>query len=152
MSRSSDKCQPFFQVLKKAFHWDAHCEEAFASLKTYLSSLPILVIPFVVTLEPGPTRLGNLNPNLGEAQLPLNHFIKIIYQKCAEAISIYGKPINIYKFNRPITFYNEGVPCLIKMIYKMDVQSSNCFYKISMFKKRYGVNAYVGTYSAILSL
>ena len=29
MSRSSDKCQPFFQVLKKAFHWDAHCEEAF---------------------------------------------------------------------------------------------------------------------------
>ena len=23
VSRSSDKCQPFFQVLKKAFHWDA---------------------------------------------------------------------------------------------------------------------------------
>ena len=38
MSRSSDKCQPFFQVLKKAFHWDAHCEEAFLALKTYLSS------------------------------------------------------------------------------------------------------------------
>ena len=38
MSRSSDKCQPFFQVLKKAFHWDAHCEEAFSTLKTYLSS------------------------------------------------------------------------------------------------------------------
>ena len=29
VSRSSDKCQPFFQVLKKAFHWDAQCEEAF---------------------------------------------------------------------------------------------------------------------------
>ena len=26
VSRSSDKCQPFFQVLKKAFHWDAHYE------------------------------------------------------------------------------------------------------------------------------
>ena len=38
VSRSSDKCQPFFQVLKKAFHWDAHCEEAFLALKTYLSS------------------------------------------------------------------------------------------------------------------
>ena len=38
VSRSSDKCQPFFQVLKKAFHWDAHCEEAFSALKTYLSS------------------------------------------------------------------------------------------------------------------
>ena len=45
MSRVSDKCQPFFQVLKKAFQWDAHCEEAFAALKTYLSSPPILVSP-----------------------------------------------------------------------------------------------------------
>ena len=45
VSRSSDKCQLFFQVLKKAFHWDAHCEEAFSALKTYLSSPPILVSP-----------------------------------------------------------------------------------------------------------
>ena len=29
VSRASDKCQPFFQVLKKAFQWDAKCEEAF---------------------------------------------------------------------------------------------------------------------------
>ena len=46
VSRASDKCQPFFQVLKKAFQWDAHCEEAFTTLKTYLSSPPILVNPF----------------------------------------------------------------------------------------------------------
>ena len=46
MSRSSDKCQPFFQVLKKAFHWDAHCEEAFLELKTYLSSPPYSSKPF----------------------------------------------------------------------------------------------------------
>ena len=45
VSRSSDKCQPFFQFLKKAFHWDAHYEEAFIALKTYLSSPPILVSP-----------------------------------------------------------------------------------------------------------
>ena len=45
MSRSNDNCQPFFQVLKKAFHWDAHCEEAFSALKTYLSSPSILVSP-----------------------------------------------------------------------------------------------------------
>ena len=37
VSRASDKCQPFFQVLKKAFQWDAKCEEAFSALKTYLS-------------------------------------------------------------------------------------------------------------------
>ena len=46
VSRASDKCQPFFQVLKKAFQWDANCKEAFSALKTYLSSPPILVSPF----------------------------------------------------------------------------------------------------------
>ena len=45
VSRASDKCQPFFQVLKKAFQWDDKCEEAFTALKTYLSSPPILVSP-----------------------------------------------------------------------------------------------------------
>ena len=45
VSRASDKCQPLFQVLKKAFQWDEKCEEAFMALKTYLSSPPILVNP-----------------------------------------------------------------------------------------------------------
>ena len=45
VSRASDKCQPFFQVLKKAFQWDTKFEEAFSTLKTYLSSPPILVSP-----------------------------------------------------------------------------------------------------------
>ena len=45
VSKASDKCQPFIQVLKKAFQWDAHCEKAFTMLKTYLSSPPILVSP-----------------------------------------------------------------------------------------------------------
>ena len=45
VSRASDKCQPFFQVLKKAFQWDTKCEEAFSALKTYLSSPSILVSP-----------------------------------------------------------------------------------------------------------
>ena len=45
VSKASDKCQLFFQVLKKVFQWDAHCKEAFMMLKTYLSSPPILVSP-----------------------------------------------------------------------------------------------------------
>ena len=45
VSRASDKCQPLFQILKKAFQWDTKCEEAFSALKTYLSSPPILVSP-----------------------------------------------------------------------------------------------------------
>ena len=46
VSRSSDKCRSLFQVLKKAFHWDAQCEEAFSALKTYISSPPVMVSPF----------------------------------------------------------------------------------------------------------
>ena len=34
VSKANDKCQPFFQVLKKAFQWNAHCKEAFTALKT----------------------------------------------------------------------------------------------------------------------
>ena len=45
MSKASEKCQPFFQVLKRPFQWDAHCKEAFTALKTYLSSPPVLVSP-----------------------------------------------------------------------------------------------------------
>ena len=45
VSRASDKCLPFFQVLNKAFQWDTKCEEAFSTLKTYLSSPPIIIIP-----------------------------------------------------------------------------------------------------------
>ena len=45
VSSASDKCRPFFQVLKKAFQWDVHCQEVFTMLKTYLSSSPILISP-----------------------------------------------------------------------------------------------------------
>ena len=43
VSNASDKCQPFFQVLKKPFQWDAHYKEAFTALKTYLSYPLVLV-------------------------------------------------------------------------------------------------------------
>ena len=45
VSKASDRCRPFFQVLKKAFQWDTHCQEVFTALKTYMSSSPILVSP-----------------------------------------------------------------------------------------------------------
>ena len=51
MSKASEKCQPFFHVLKKAFQWDEHCKEAFTTLKTYLSSPP--PPPVLVNLSEG---------------------------------------------------------------------------------------------------
>ena len=42
MSRATDKCLPFFRMLKKSFEWTAECKQAFEELKAYLSFLPLL--------------------------------------------------------------------------------------------------------------
>jgi hypothetical protein len=41
ISRSTDKCLPFFIILRKAFEWNDKCEEAFLHLKLYLSNPPL---------------------------------------------------------------------------------------------------------------
>ena len=43
-SRATDKCMPFFKVLKKAFQWNDECKEALAKLKEYLTK-PLLLSP-----------------------------------------------------------------------------------------------------------
>ena len=47
ISRSADKCLPFFKLLRNStrFVWDEQCEKAFVDLKAYLSSPPLLVSP-----------------------------------------------------------------------------------------------------------
>ena len=44
LSKVRDKCLPFFCVLKKSFEWMDECQQAFKSLKLYLSS-PLLLSP-----------------------------------------------------------------------------------------------------------
>ena len=42
VSRATNKCMPFFKVLKKAFRWTNEYEEALAKLKEYLTKPPLL--------------------------------------------------------------------------------------------------------------
>ncbi|XP_059436814.1 uncharacterized protein LOC132169883 [Corylus avellana] len=42
ISWSTDKCLPFFMILRKAFEWSEECEQAFEQLKRYLVSPPLL--------------------------------------------------------------------------------------------------------------
>jgi hypothetical protein len=42
VSRSTDKCLPFFKTLKKAFTWTNECQQAFEELKRYLMTPPLL--------------------------------------------------------------------------------------------------------------
>ena len=42
VSKATNKCLPFFRVLKKSFKWTDECQKAFKDLKKYLSSPPLL--------------------------------------------------------------------------------------------------------------
>ena len=42
ISKATDKCLPFFKVLKKAFEWTEECQKAFQDLKIYLTAAPLL--------------------------------------------------------------------------------------------------------------
>ena len=42
VSKATDKCLPFFKVLKKAFEWIGECQRAFEDLKVYLTMAPLL--------------------------------------------------------------------------------------------------------------
>ena len=40
--KATDKCLPFFRILRKAFEWTDDCQRAFEDLKAYLTSAPLL--------------------------------------------------------------------------------------------------------------
>ena len=42
VSKATDKCLPFFNVLKKEFEWTDECQKAFQDLKVYLTTAPLL--------------------------------------------------------------------------------------------------------------
>ena len=42
VSKATDKCLPFFRVLKRAFKWTDECQTAFQNLKMYLITTPLL--------------------------------------------------------------------------------------------------------------
>ena len=42
ISKATDKCLPFFKVLKKAFECTDECQKAFQDLKAYLTAAPLL--------------------------------------------------------------------------------------------------------------
>ena len=40
--KATDKCLPFFRVLRRTFEWTGECQQAFEDLKAYLTSTPLL--------------------------------------------------------------------------------------------------------------
>ena len=50
ISKATDKCLPFFKVLKKAFEWTDECQKAFENLNVYLT-MAFLLSLFVLRKE-----------------------------------------------------------------------------------------------------
>ena len=42
VSKATNKCLPFFKVLRKAFEWTDECRKTFQDLKGYLTTAPLL--------------------------------------------------------------------------------------------------------------
>ena len=42
VSKATDKCLPFFKILRKAFEWTDQCQKAFQNLKVYLTTALLL--------------------------------------------------------------------------------------------------------------
>ena len=42
VSKATNKCLPFFKILRKAFEWTDKCQKAFQDLKVYLTTTPLL--------------------------------------------------------------------------------------------------------------
>ena len=42
VSKATDKCLPFFKILRKAFKWTDECPKAFQNLKVYFTTTPLL--------------------------------------------------------------------------------------------------------------
>ena len=42
VSKVTDKCLPFFHILRKSFEWMDECQKAFGDLKKFFSSPPLL--------------------------------------------------------------------------------------------------------------
>lgn len=42
ISRATNRCLPFFRLLRRAFHWDEECDRAFIELKNHLNHLPMI--------------------------------------------------------------------------------------------------------------
>ena len=41
-AKATNKCLPFFSVLRKAIEWTNECQQAFEDLRTYLTTTPLL--------------------------------------------------------------------------------------------------------------
>lgn len=126
ISKSSDRCMPFFQILKKreGYEWGAEQEQAFQELKAYLSSPPLLSTPKVgerLTLYLAVSEHAVSSVLLrikGIEQAPVCFVSKTLLdaearylplEKLVYALIIASRKLPHYFLQHPITVFTESV-------------------------------------------
>ncbi|GFY91031.1 hypothetical protein Acr_07g0012270 [Actinidia rufa] len=119
VSKSADKCLPFFRILRKrqTFQWNEESENAFQQLKEYLSSPPLLTVPttgedLYVYLSISPTAVSVvLIREEGQVQRPIYYVSKVLMgaevrypkiEKIAYALMIAARKLRHYFQAYPI--------------------------------------------------
>ncbi|GFY85492.1 hypothetical protein Acr_04g0002300 [Actinidia rufa] len=119
VSKSADKCLPFFKILRKSqtFQWNEESENAFQQLKEYLGSPPLLTVPttgedLYVYLSISPTVVSAvLIREEDQVQRPIYYVSKVLMgaearypkiEKLAYALMIAAKKLRHYFQAHPI--------------------------------------------------
>ena len=119
VSKSADKCLPFFKILRKSqgFQWNEESENAFQQLKEYLGSPPLLTVPatgedLYVYLSISPTAVNAvLIREEDQVQRPIYYVSKVLLgaetrypkiEKLAYALMIAARKFRHYFQAHPI--------------------------------------------------
>ncbi|WP_161976923.1 ribonuclease H family protein, partial [Xylella fastidiosa] len=124
ISKSSDRCRPFFQLLKKreGYEWGAEQEQAFQGLKIYLSSPPLLSTPeagerLILYLAVSNHAVSSVLLRIkGTEQAPIYFVSKTLLEaetrylpleKLVYALVIASRKLPHYFLQHPITVFTE---------------------------------------------
>jgi len=133
ISRSTDKCLPFFKILRNAFTWSNECKEAFGKLKEYLMNPPLLSRPakgeilyLYLVVSPSAVSSGLVKKDLG-IQRPVYFKTKALYgveerypriEKLTFALVVSTRRLRLY-------FQAHALRVLIKYPMKKVLQKPN---------------------------
>ncbi|XP_018463421.1 uncharacterized protein LOC108834587 [Raphanus sativus] len=104
ISRSTDKCLPFYDVLRgnKKFEWSDECEDAFKQLKHYLATPPVLAKPvegeplFLYIAVSATAVSGVLIREERGDQKPIFYISKTLLEKLAYAVVTSARKLRPY--------------------------------------------------------
>jgi len=124
ISRSTNKCKPFFQASKKNgadFHWNEECETTFQGLKRYMTSPPLLSKPprerRYIFISPSQSQLW-AEPWFGKTRVNLYPHEKTLFKQfLSKNADVFAwSPINIPGIDPEVICHNLSIKADAKLV------------------------------------